>query len=341
MSVNLSVLSKILDKHRNTIKKKVENIFNHNILNQPIFPFLGLYKIYPLLVVVQMNIPEDEKFKKWVREDPHIFAAFKFREGDYNILLFMYHQDVTAYQLYMDNLPSILKLKYGISEKDTQIISNTTYFSNQLMIKYNPSSGINLIERDFKNKEEVNIKGYNIDKLDLQIMKCLVSGKGIKVNNTFLCDITKLHRKTIEKRISSLLKEGWISEPVCRFPSFFVPPNYVLSYSLFEVKKSKENIINEIIKDPCIPIALKIIHGKYNLLVFSNHLSVSDHLKWEEDYRLRFPDSFGSASITYLSPEMTISFDQQIVSLSIIRDRLERSKGKELRETIQYLGSRG
>jgi hypothetical protein len=37
VSVNFSDLSRILDKHRNTIKNKVENIFNHKIVNRPVF----------------------------------------------------------------------------------------------------------------------------------------------------------------------------------------------------------------------------------------------------------------------------------------------------------------
>ena len=338
LSVNLSALSRILDKHRNTIKKKVENIFNHNIIDRPVFPFIGLYKVYPLLVVVHMDLPDDEKFEKWVKEDPNIFAAFKSRQGDYDTLLFIYHQGITSYQLWRDSLPSILKLKYGISDKYTKFVSSTSYFSNQLMIKYKPSSGISLMERDFKDKGELTINEYKLDDIDLKILKCLVSGEGIKVNRTLLCNKSGLHRKTVEKRISALLREGLISEPVCRFPNFFVPPNYVLTYSLFEIKKSKKNVIGEMIKDSHIPIAIKIIHEKYNLLVFGNHRSISDHLRWEESYRRRFPNSFGSARITYLSPEMTISFDQQIVSMSIIRNKLERSRGKELRKTIQSVG---
>lgn len=337
VSVNFSALSRIFDKHRNTIKKKVENIFDYKIVNRPVFPFQGLYKIYPLLVAVHIDMPENEDFVKWVKEDPHIFAAFRSRQGDYDTLLFVYHENITDYQLWMDSLPSILKLEYGISEKDATFVSNTSYFSNQLMIKYNPSSGIHLMERDFQEKGGLTINGYSLDDLDLKIVKSLVSGMGIKVNNTLLCSKSGLHRKTVEKRINALLKEGLISNPVCRFPNFFVPPNYVLTYSLFEIKKSKEKVISEIRKDPHVPIALKIIHGKYNVLLFGNHGSISDHLKWEEGYRLRFPGSFGSANITYLSPEMTISFDQQIVSLSIIRDNLEIFKGKDLRKTVQTI----
>lgn len=337
VSVNFSALSRVLNKHRNTIKKKVDAIFDHRIIDRPICPFLGLYKVYPLLVVVRMNLPEDERFFKWVKEDPHIFAAFRSRQGEYDTLLFIYNQNITSYQIWMDSLPSILKMKYGIPEKDAKLVSSTAYFSNQLMIKYNPSSGISLMERDFKERGELAINKHKLDEVDLKIVKCLVSGEGIKINHTLLCLKTGVHRKTVEKRLGALLKENLISEPVCRFPNFFVPPNYVLTYSLFDIKDSKEKVIQEIRKDPHVPIAIKIIHERYNLLLFGNHRSIGDHLRWEEGYRKRFPGSFGSANITYLSPEMTISFDQQIVSLSIFRDRLERSRGRELRKRIQSI----
>jgi hypothetical protein len=337
VSVNFSALSKILNKHRNTIKKKVEAIFDHRIIDRPICPFLGLYKVYPLLAVVRMNLPEDEKFVKWVKEDPHIFAAFRSRQGEYDTLLFIYQQSITSYQMWMESIPSILKINYGISDRDAKLVSSTSYFSNQLMVKYDPSSGISLMERDFKEKGELTINEHDLDEIDLKIIRCLVSGEGIKINQTLLCQKTGLHRKTVEKRIGALLKEGLVSEPMCRFPNFFVPPNYVMTYSLFDIKDSKDKVIQEIRKDPHVPIAIRIIHERYNLLLFGNHRSISDHLRWEEGYRKRFPDSFGSANITYLSPEMTISFDQQIVSLSIFKDRLERSRGRELRKRIQSI----
>ena len=335
VSVNLSELSRILAKHRNTIKKKVEKIFNNKIIDRPVLPFLGLYKIYPLLVVVQLDLPENEKIEKWIKEDPYIFAAYRSRQGEYDTILFIYHQNITSHQLWMESLPSILKVKYGIPEKDATIISHTSYFSNQRMIKYNPSSGINLMEQDYYDKGKLTISGHDFDEIDLKILKCLVSGKGLKINQTLLCNITGMHRKTVEKRIAQMFQEQLISEPVCRFPNFFVPPNFILTYSLFEIKKQNQKIIREIRKDPHIPIALNIIHGKYNLLMFGNYHNLSEHLRWEEGYRKRFPNSFGSASITYLSPEMTISFDQQIVSLSIIRNKMEHFRGRDLRETIQ------
>ena len=337
VSVNFSSLSRMLGKHRNTIKKKVESIFNYKIIDRPVFPFRGLYKVYPLLVAVQIDMPENENFMKWIKEDSHIFAAFRSRQGDYNTLLFVYHNNITNYQLWRESLPSILKLKYRISERDSAFVSNTSYFSNQLMIKYDPSSGMNLIEGDFYKNGELSFNGYTLDELDLKIVKSLVSGEGMKVNSNLLCSESGLHRKTIEKRINALLREGFLSDPVCRFPNFFVPPHYVLAYSLFEIKKSKGKVIEELKKDPHIPIAFKIIQGKYNMLLFGNHKNISDHLRWEEGYRHRFPGSFGSANITYLSPETTISFDQQIVSLGIISDRLESIRGKDLRKILQTI----
>jgi len=50
-----------------------------------------------------------------------------------------------------------------------------------------------------------------------------------------------------------------------------------------------------------------------------------------------FPESFGSANITYLSPEMTISFSQQTVSLSYIRNRLGEPEAMDLGRTIRQL----
>lgn len=324
VSVNLSVLSRSLGKHRNTIKKKIDKIFDHAIVDRPAVPFRGLSTIYPLFVVVQVDLPNHENIEAWVKEDPYIFAAFKSRQGDYNTLLFVYHESITSYQRWIDTLPAVLHRDYGISDKDTRLVVSTSYFSNQLMLKQVPSTGIVLMDADFRAKGELVINGYALDELDLNILKCLLSGRGIKINHQLLSLESGLHRRTVEKRLTAMYASKLISPPVCHFPSFFVPPNYILTYSLFEIKKAHENVLQKMIRDPCIPVAIKIVHEKYNLLLFGNHHSISDHLRWEEAYRKTFPDTFGSAHITYLSPEMTISFNHQIVSLCIIRNTLER-----------------
>jgi hypothetical protein len=341
VSVNISDLSRIIGKHRNTIKSKVEAIFEHNILDPPIYPFRGLYKVYPLLAVIHMDIPDGKECKdgiiKWIKEDPQIFAAFRTRQGEYDTILFTYHEDITSAQLWMSTVPSILKINYCVTEDQSYFESSTAYFSNQLMIKYNPSTGINLIERDFKEKGGLTLRGYELTELDLDILRCLVNGKGIKTNNRLLCEKTGLHRKTIEKRISALQEEGYLGEPLCRFPNFFVPPNYLLTYILLQFKELDERVINELIMDTNVPIAIQTIHGKYNVLLFGNHSSLDEHLRWEERYRTMFPDSFGSAQITYLSPEMTINFNQQTVSLCYIWSKLGKTKEMDLGRTIRQM----
>ncbi|TFH13771.1 hypothetical protein E4H04_11405 [Candidatus Bathyarchaeota archaeon] len=341
VSVNISELSRILGKHRNTIKNKVDAILEHKIIDPPIYPFHGLYRVYPLLAVVYLDIPDGKEYTegiiKWIKEDPQIFAAYRTRQGEYDTLLFTYHENITAYQLWMSTVPSILQINYGVPEDQANFESSTAYFSNQLMIKYNPSTGINLIERDFKEKGGLKLRGYELDELDLDILRCLVNGMGIKTNNTLLCEKTGLHRKTIEKRIEALQQEGILGAPVCRFPNFFVPPNYLLTYVLIQFKQLDEKVLNELIIDTSIPIAIQTIHGKFNMLLFGNHSSLDEHLRWEEGYRTMFPDSFCSAQITYLSPEMTIYFNQQTVSLCYIRSRLGETKGVDLGRTIRQL----
>jgi hypothetical protein len=339
VSVNLSTLSRALGKHRNTIKVKVDSIFKHDILHRPIYPFLGLYRICPLLVVIQLDIPRNpldrERFERWVQEDQHIFAAYRARQGEYDTLLFVYHQSITSFQLWMNSLPAVLKLQYNLSEEAANFVSSASYFSNERMIKYEPSSGLRLMEEDFVQKGELTINDYKLDEVDLAILQKLVAGEGIKTNFTILCAKTGLHRKTAEKRVAALLKDRWVGSPVCRFPNFFVPPNYVLTYSLYEIRKSKERVIREIRQDSHIPISYEIMLGKYNMLLFGNYRTLSDHLRWEDEYVQKFPDAIGSASITYLSPEMTIAFDHQIVSLGIIQNRLKSTRGRKLREALQ------
>jgi len=341
VSVNISELSRILGKHRNTIKKSVEKLFKHNVIDRPFYPFHGLYRIYPLLAVIYLDLPEcrdcTEDIIKWIKEDPQIFAAYRSRQGEYDTLLFTYHESITSYQLWIATIPSILKINYGVEEEYANFEMSTAYFSNQLMIKYNPSTGINLMERDFNKNGELILRGHSLDQLDLDIIRCLVNGKGIKTNTTHLCDKTELHRKTVEKRVSSMIDERLIAEPVCRFPNFFVPPNYLLTYILVQFRELDERIINELIIDPNIPIAIHTVYGRYNMLVFGNFKDLDEHLKWEENYRVLFPESFGSAQVVYLSPEMTISFNQQIVSLSYIRSKLGKEEEMDLGRTIRQM----
>ena len=197
------------------------------------------------------------------------------------------------------------------------------------MAKYDPNASIFLLEKELKEYGSIKINGYILDELAFQVLKCLVTGKGIKLNEKLLHEKLGVHRNTISSRISRLLEEGCIAHPICRFPNFFTPPNYILTISLVEVKKLKEKILHEMIRDPHITMALNISHGKYSLLLFGSYRTFEEHEEWEVLYDRLFPECIGDVDISYLSPKMTICMDQQKLSLGIIKQRYSQINGKE------------
>ncbi len=159
----------------------------------------------------------------------------------------------------------------------------------------------------------------------------LLQGKGIRTNENFLAKKLNIHRKTIERRINALLKEGIISRPVCRFPLLIVPPEYILVKSLFQIKKQHDKILKSLKSDPHVTWMIKAILGRggYNLVVFSTFYKVEDHLEWQEKLDQQFPSCIGAVKNTYLSPTMAFSFSPGYVSIRIIKNRLKQVHGKE------------
>ena len=123
-------------------------------------------------------------------------------------------------------------------------------------------------------------------------------------------------------------EEGLIHRPLCRFPLFFAPSNYLLVFSMLEVREPHE-FLNDISKDPHVSLAHNISEGRYNVLLFEAQTDIEGYLRWEGGYEAKYPNCLGSIKNTYLSPRMTISIDQQKVSLGIIRERLRQiEKGR-------------
>ncbi|MFX1486352.1 MAG: hypothetical protein ACFFBS_04570 [Promethearchaeota archaeon] len=319
VNVNLSYLSKKLGRHRNTIRNRVEALFSQRILDRPICPFMGLYEVYPLLVVVRADLPNEKKIHDWIVNDKHIFAAFKFKSEEHNTILFQFHKDIHQYMVWRESLVEENK----IPSRATRKPSFPSFFTTKRMMKYSPNAAIKLIEERFSEKGELEINGFRFDETSIQVLGTLIRGEGIGVNESYLSKTLGIHRKTVFRRISHLTNEGVILPPICRFPNFFVPPNYLLVYVLAAIRENKK-ALEELKADPHIPIALRISLGRYNTLLFENHLTVEDHIRWEEDYDKRFPNIFELAKIAYLSPKMAITIDQQKVSLGIIEDSMNR-----------------
>lgn len=324
LDINIAYLSRRLNKHRHTIRNRVNMLLSHRIIDRPVFPFRGLFNEYPLLVVSYADLPYDEKTLNWLKEDEHVFAAYRVREGESNMVIFEFHKDVWDYHVWREGIMADGK----IPERGKRAPSNNYYFSNRGIFKYEPSVGIRLIEEEFREKGEVEINGYILDKVALQVLKHLVQGEGIRVNENLLAKELGVSRKTVLNKIVRLQERGIILKPMCRFPHFFVPPNFLLILSMVEVKRSREKILQDILQDPHISLAYHISEGRYNLLLFECHKGFDDYLRWEDMYNNKYPGCFGSIRITVLSPRITILIDQQKVSLGLITSKLKRLQNR-------------
>lgn len=331
VSVNVSALSRLLRKHRDTVRKEALWLLENSVLDRPVCPFIGLYREYPLLVIVRADIPDEKPVHDWIVEDPHIFAAYWSRYAEYNMLLFVYHKDVLGYQLWRQSLIRERK----IPSRVMRIPSSSTYVSNQLMMKYDPSAAIGLMATESNQKGGIKINGLELNKDQMTILKHLVSGGVFKINENLLSRELGIHRKTVMKRVDQLIKEQWILPPMCRFPDLLCPPNYILVFALVDIVKAEDRIHNALQKDPHVSMALRISVGGYTDLIFSAHPDVSEHMDWEKELNRRFPGCMGRADATYLSPRNKITIDQQYVSLCIINDRLGRVRGRKHRDMMR------
>ena len=315
VSVNIHRLSKILKKHRNTVRSRVEELFKNRVLNPPNFPFIGLFKEYPLLTLVWAELPYEEKVEKWFREDPNIFAALRSRFSEYNTLLILYHKDITSYQLWREQLITEQRIPPEVSSLPR---SSTSFFSNQLRIKYNPNAPIRLLKEEMGKRGHIRLSEYEIDKLGFQIIEQLTKGKCIKINENNLSRELKVSRKTVIKYTQELIDKGWISTPVCRFPNFFTPLNYILTIFKLEIRAGKPRFIQNIRNDPHITLAFDVKEGKYNILLFGAFQDLEKELEWEIKQGLFLPKCIGHADIQYFSPKSIVNLSQTSVSLGII-----------------------
>ena len=318
LEINLLKLSKVLDRHRETIRKRVKELLRQKIIDRPIYPYIELFKEYPLLVIAYADLPNDGRTENWLSLDKNIFSAFKVREGDYNMMLFEFHRGLEEYLMWRDRLT----VEGKIPERRVRIPSSVIYVSNRSILKYEPNVSLKLIEIEMSNRGKTKIGNVTLDPLTLQIMKSLLSGVGIKTNENLIGRDLQIHRATVKNRIQKLLRARIILPPLCRFPNFFVPPDFLLVFSMLELKHRSSDFEKDILHDPHISVAYHISQGRYNLLLFEVHRTIEDYLIWEAEYSKKYPLLFGSIKNNYLSPQMTIDIDQQKVSLAAIEDRL-------------------
>lgn len=331
VEVNISALSKLHGKTRQTIKSRVDELFDNEIINRPIMPFLLLHNEYPLFVVVKADLPRTPAINEFFKTDPHIFAAFYVRDGEYNTLMIEYHRDVYSYGNWRDKI----LLEKKIPPREERVPADSQFFSNKHIIKYQPHSSIINMEKKYLNGEKLEINGYTVNKLSFQILKNLMMGEGMRINENLLSDKLGVNRKTIERRIADLQREKILGKPVCRFPKLFAPSNQILIFCLMEIKKSLGKVINAIKLDPYVPLAIDANIGRYKLLLFKTFFNFEEEFEWEANYDKRFPGCIGGIKKIFLLPSMAASIDQQKVSLGIIREKIEALHGRELMVSVR------
>jgi len=331
VSVNVSQLSRSLGKSKAAIGQRVKAMMEERVLDPPAYPFHGVFRVYPVLAIVKLDTRglNSQGLTRWMREDPHVLAAYHSRMWSRDTLLLTYHESVASHQLWMNAMPETMLASYDLAVDPDDLQSRVSYFSNQLMIKYSPGSGVNLIEKAVEEEGSVTLGGRELDGLDVSIMRPLMESKGTKTNISRLSAVSGLHRKAVERRIDLLLTGRHITDPVCRFPGFLVPPGYLLTVTVARVKRLDEALINHLVKDPHIPVAIQTANEAGNLLMFGNHIDVDGYLGWMEELRGSFPDRIGEASTTYLPPETAVAFNYKRVALSYVKQKLGEDRDEK------------
>ncbi len=324
VSINVSALSQQFNKHRNTVNERIKQLFEHKIIDRPLYPLTWLFNEYPLLVISKDKFYRDEATKNFIESDPHIFAAFFFQEELYNTLTIQFHEDLFSYETWCDK---ILEEEKIIKEEDRHP-PDALLFSTKRILKYDPSAPFRIINLGFKKGTIKKIGDHELDSLSLRILRMALNGKAIRTNENFLARALDVNRNTIIRRIQTLMKEGIISNPLSRFPRVMVPPDFMLIFSLFEIRKNCEIVERFIRNDPHVPLLIKANVGRYNYFVASTFKTIENHLEWQENYNQRFQACIDGIKNTYLSPAMTFSIRQNFVSLELLKRKIALIQGE-------------
>lgn len=316
--VNISELSKELDIHWATAKKKIENLYKNNILNPPFYTFLQLSEEYPLLVLVKADMPRTQGIKNFYRDDSHIFAAFSCMEGFYNTFLIEYFGGLEEYHSWRGDIVKQDK----IPDRGERTPAHAEFFSNRLTFKYEPTCFIDKMADKFEEKGFIELSGQRIEDDSFRILKKVMKGESIRTNYSYIGRELGVNRKTVKRRIDDLLDKGIIEKPKCFFPNLFVPPGYNLIITLIEATSDLSDIKDYLKKDENVPMAIETSTERYNFLVFSAFESIEEFFEWGEKLNAKHPDNIGAISKTILSSRMVHLIEPQKVSLGFIENKL-------------------
>jgi len=318
ITINIRSIAKDLEIHRATAKRKLEILFNSNILTTPFYPFPYLYEAYPLLILVKADMPRSKDVVDFLKDDSHIFAAFSCMEGPYNTFLIEFFKDLESYHSWRERIVK----DYKIPSRENRTPADATIFCNKLTFKYAPNCLSKDLLKDFNRNKSIDINNINLDGDSFKILFNVMNGKYILRNDTFLSNELGINRKTVKSRVEGLIKQNVIGMPKCFFPNLFVPPGYNFIVSLIEVKSRVSEIRSYIINHNNITKAQEASTGRYNLLIFSAFKTIEDFFNMGDDIFTNYSGSIGAIQNIILSSKMIHAIKPQKLSLAWIERKL-------------------
>ena len=75
VEINITELSKIFNKHRNTIANKINKFFEHKIIERPFCSFNHIFDKDSIMVIEKGDFPRDQKTNSWIENDSYICNA--------------------------------------------------------------------------------------------------------------------------------------------------------------------------------------------------------------------------------------------------------------------------
>ncbi len=316
--VNVSEISRELDIHWATAKKKLQSLYDWDILSPPFYPFVQLFEEYPLLVLVKADMPRTQGVRDFYRDDSHIFGAFSCMEGFYNTFLIEFFESLEDYHSWRNEIVKENK----IPARGERSPAQSEFFSNRLTFKYDPTCFIHNMVDEFQERGFVELNGEKIENDTFRILERVMKGEGIKTNYSYIGREIGANRKTVKRRIESLLDGNIVESPRCYFPNLLIPPGYNLIVTMIEARSNREEVRSYLEENDNVPRAVETSTERYNFLVFSAFKSIEDFFEWGERLNSQFPESIGAISKTILSSEMMHLVDPQKVSLGFIERRL-------------------
>ncbi|MHC1592295.1 MAG: winged helix-turn-helix transcriptional regulator [Candidatus Helarchaeales archaeon] len=172
------------------------------------------------------------------------------------------------------------------------------------------------------------MNAYDLDELDLKILREIISGNGIELNYTNLSRSVNKHRSTVIRRINFLIENEIISRPYC-FPMGLIFNEYPLFIVVYaDLPKEAEPWMKS---DPHIFAAFHIIEENYNVLLFEYHKTVHSYQTWRERLtdEKKIPSRAHREPSTsyYLSNNLVIKHDIQAV-LGLLEQEFRKERKK-------------